>query len=72
MRGSEYPGSEEILGTALSLLAKHLCGRWQQKGPGVQEPGRLHPRLGTTEIWGAEEWPSQGILEEEDRWSPEE
>lgn len=40
MRGSEYPGSEEILGTALSLLAKHLCGRWQQKGPGVQGPGR--------------------------------
>lgn len=72
MRGSEYRGGEEVLGTVVCLLAKHLCGRWQQKGPGVQGPGRASPTLGATEIWGAEAWPSQGNREEEDRGSPEE
>lgn len=38
MRRSGCSGGE-VLGTAVCVLAKHLCGRWQQKGPGVHGPG---------------------------------
>lgn len=53
MRRSGCSGGK-VLGTAVSVLAKHFCGRWQQKGPGVHGPrGGLHPRLGSAKRWGA-------------------
>lgn len=45
----------EVLGPAVCVLAKHLCGRWQRKGPGVHGP-----RAGFIHAFGLQKDEEQG------------
>lgn len=70
MRRSGCSGGE-VLGTAVCVLAKHLCGRWQQKGPGVHGPGAgFIQALGLQK--DGEQGPSQGNSKGVRLGSPEE